>query len=181
MNEKLGNRRRGSQCACRKRRDLWQERVTQYPTNREYARNLALSQNNLGLAVAEDGRLAEALELLDDGLRIADAVAGGQSELVRDCDRPRGPRMAISGWCCVSWARAKKPSRNSIEAIAILEPLAKSTPTDEIVLRSLAASYNNLASLRCDSRPSAVSRPQSRPTERLPIKGDCDSARVGED
>ena len=42
------------------------------------------------------------------------------------------------------------------KAIAILEPIAKAAPADAMALRSLAASYNNLASLEDVAKPQAA-------------------------
>ena len=151
LNEKLGNLKEALKWHARAR-DEWQERVAEQPTNREYARQLALSQNNLGYVIAEDGRPAEALALLS-------AACGSQMQLQAvnpdwtEIATDLGTTHGNLGLVLRQSGESEKAAKEFNEAIAILEPIAKSAPTDAVVLRSLAASYNNLASLEDAGKP----------------------------
>ena len=58
LNEKLGNQRQALESHT-KAKNAWEQLLAHDPASSEYARNLALSLNNLGLLIADDGRPAE--------------------------------------------------------------------------------------------------------------------------
>jgi tetratricopeptide (TPR) repeat protein len=140
-------------------RSLWQRLVAQNPAAddlAEYRRNVALCDNNIGLLLADLGRSTEAIEALT-------ATETAQRQLL-DAD-PESTTLSLDlatteqnlGYALratqIDQAAAKL--RESIER---LEKLSVLTPKDETVLRTLAASYNNLASLEepTDARDAAV-------------------------
>jgi serine/threonine protein kinase/tetratricopeptide (TPR) repeat protein len=137
-----------------KARSLWQRLLAGYPAADdivEYRRNVALCDNNIGLLLVDLGRDADAVKTLS-------GAEDSQRQLL-DAD-PQSTTLSLDlatteqnlGYALRTTQidQAASKLRDSIER---LENLSVLTPKDESVLRTLAASYNNLASLEEPTDP----------------------------
>lgn len=133
-----------------KAKELWQKLLTHEPANAEYARNLARSQNNIGLMMAENGRASEGLALLkqacESQTKLLEADPGS-IELATDLTATHGNLGLV-----LSQAGAKADALKDLtSAINNQEQVASSSDASEAALRSVAAIYNNFASLQDDT------------------------------
>jgi serine/threonine protein kinase len=154
LNEKLGNKQQALD-AHAKALKVWQDRASRDPANLENIRNLALAQNNLGLAMGQQGKSAEAIDLLkkarDTQTKLL-AADPGSIELATDLAATHGNFGLM-----LSESGAPNAAIEQFnEAIKIGIQLADRPETTETVLRSLAASYNNLGSLEDVTEPAAA-------------------------
>ena len=105
--------------------------------------------------IAVDGRPAEAVTLLK-------AARDSQAQLLAahpewsEIGTDLGTTHGNIGLVFRQLGRNADAESEFNKAIAILEPLAAAAPADAVVLRSLAASYNNLASLVDVVKPKAA-------------------------
>ncbi len=154
LNEKLGNKAEALQ-AHTKALEVWRDRAARDPDNSEDARNLALAENNLAMMLEQDGRSNEAVTLLtsarDSLINLRDADHDSRV-LANDLATTRGNLGLV-----MSQTGGKDAAIEELgAAIQLGEQLAQATDADEAVLRSLAASYNNAASLYDLAHPEAA-------------------------
>lgn len=146
LNEKIGDKRQAL-AAYEKAKAVWEERLARDPSNAEYARNLALCQNNLGLLLSESGHSAEGMELLKHARESQTSLLANDPEsldLAADLAATHGNLGLVLGQ-----TGAKAAALNEFAAaINIQEWLAPLPTASEGIMRSLAASYNNFASLQ---------------------------------
>ncbi|HVT26617.1 MAG TPA: serine/threonine-protein kinase [Lacipirellulaceae bacterium] len=149
LNEKLGNKAEARRAHAKALR-VWRDRAARDPDNADYARNLSLAENNMAMMLEQDARVSEAANLLTEArdvqLKLLAATPGSR-ELETDLATTRGNLGLVLSQTGAT-AAAMQELRG---AITLGERLAKQSDAEEGVLRSLAASYNNLASL-CDVR-----------------------------
>jgi eukaryotic-like serine/threonine-protein kinase len=151
LNEKLNNKQ-GALEAHAKAMEFWQKRLERDPPDSENARNLALAQNNFGMILQQDGRLAEALKLLSKARDL-------QIKLLKT--DPGSKQLAVDlatthsnvGMVLMQTGEKAAASKELADGIRIGRQLVDESELNEGVLRSLAASYNNLGSLRDISQP----------------------------
>ncbi len=154
LNEKLGNRQQAL-TAHQKAKEAWEERLSREPSNAQFARGLALCLNNLGLLLADDGRPEEALSLLRRACELQSSAAAGDSTATDMANEFATTHCNLG--LVLAKTNAKKDAIKELRAaIEIQEPLSKAAAPDEAVLRGLAASYNNLASLQEADMPQAA-------------------------
>ena len=129
-------------------------------------------ENNLGLAIAEDGRPAEALGLADEGSRFADRSCWRRIRirtiLATDLATTHGNLGLVLPRCGRKDDGHPGIQRGDRDRAAVGEA---ASDANEVVLRSLAASYNNLA--RCEDASHAGRRRRDAYAE-----GDCDPAQL---
>ncbi len=85
LNEKLGDRKQALEAYTNAESAL-ENLFSREPANDEIAQNLALTLNNHGLLIAEDGRPAEGLEMLKR-LRLAEELGLSEPKVVQVCHR----------------------------------------------------------------------------------------------
>src|SRR3954468_1705701 len=136
-----------------KARDVWQQLAKREPSNADYARNLALSENNLGLILAQNGRSAEGFALLRK-------ASESQAELLsavpesNEVSGDLGTNHTNLGLVLGQTGAKKDALDHFAAAIARQEEVAAGSSPSETLLHSLAASYNNFASLQAESNTS---------------------------
>lgn len=154
MYDKLGNRTAAMENADKAHR-IWQDQVKREPANREYMRNLALCENNLGLLIAGDGPSAEGLELLRKASETQAALQADNPNWSEIADDLAATHNNIG--LLLSRTDAKVEAVKEFQAaIAINQTRAKSDDSDETAIRTLAATYNNLASVNEATDPKAA-------------------------
>jgi len=139
-----------------KARDVWRKLLDRDPTNAEYARQVARSQNNMGLLMSESGRAAEGLVLLTQARDSLLKLAGDDSRSI-EIATDLATTHANIGLVLSQTGKKSNAIKELSAAIAIQERLAESPNANEAVKRSLAASYNNLASLQDDAAAKTAS------------------------
>ncbi len=131
-------------------RELLVALVDREPANTEYLRNLALCDNNLGSLLTELGRGSEALDSLRRAEKLQDELRAANpdsDELAADS----ATTYSNLGLVLSQTGATDEAVDYYHRAIPIQERLVDTLPDDEAVeavLRSLAASYNNLGSLQ---------------------------------
>jgi eukaryotic-like serine/threonine-protein kinase len=151
LNEKRGNKKQALE-AHAKAMEAWQERVSRDRSDTENVRNLALAQNNMANVVAQDGRLPEAIDLLTkarDSQAELLKTAANSRELSADLAMTHGNLAMVLNQI----GKTNEAVRECDAAIYIGRRLVDESQASEAVLRSLAASYNNLGLLQSNSQP----------------------------
>lgn len=146
LTAKLGDKQRALD-AHLKAHGIWEERLAHDPNDAGSQHNLARSNNDIGLLLADLGRNSEALEALT---KARDALHALRA------DDPTSRELAVDlaatscnfGLVLKQSGKSHDAAQRFREAIALQEQLLVTVPTDEAALRTLAASYNNLASLQ---------------------------------
>lgn len=130
-----------------KAKNLWESRLARDPENADYARYLALAENNLGLLEAQSGNSLNGVALLKQASESQNKLLvdnPDSTELANDLAKTHGNLGLVS----MQTGKIAEALREFQAAIAIQERLAAAPDAREDVLQSLAASYNNYASLQ---------------------------------
>lgn len=151
LDEKLGNRA-GAIEAHSKAKGTWEHALAREPKNSDYARNLARSLNNLALLIADDGRSAEAIDMLNRAVELQTTLKDDDPSSV---DIATDLATTHSNLGLVHLKAQKHDAAASEFRLAIQDPLVIGATTDA-ARRTLAASYNNLAGLLGDSDPATA-------------------------
>ncbi len=136
----------GAEAAYCKSISLWQQRLETDRDDAAAARNLALTQNNLGKLLVDVHRSKEALELLDFALALQNRLQAKSSDAdewtVEVATTRVNRALALGGL-----DKTKDAAAEFQQAIDLVTPLAQGATPNETALRTLAACYNNLGSL----------------------------------
>jgi serine/threonine protein kinase/Tfp pilus assembly protein PilF len=132
-------------------RDIWRRRAADEPENVEFARNLAVCQNNVGELEARIGEVDAAIDSLEDAVKIQSRLLTDKLETksvsTDDIAADLATTYSNLGLVLKQAGRNDEAIKNFREAIALGEELKAKSPKDAAVLHGLAASYNNLAFL----------------------------------
>ncbi|HEY4234476.1 MAG TPA: serine/threonine-protein kinase [Lacipirellulaceae bacterium] len=148
LKAKMGDKRDALACQ-ENARALWQRLIADGTSAVDivsYRRDLALCNNNIGMLLVDLGRPVDAVDALKEAERM-------QSELL--AANPQSSDLAVDlattdnslGYALIQSGAMAEAAAKFRDSIARLEKLQVLLPKREEVLRSLAASYNNLASL----------------------------------
>jgi serine/threonine protein kinase len=151
LNDKLDNKKAAIK-ALSDAVQAWEDRVARDVSNTKNIRKLALARNNLAMVLQQDGQTKQALDTLVKARDAQSRLSKAEPQL-KELSAELLLTETNIGRVLMLTEDKLAAIKECSDAIRIGQPLADEPDANEDVLRNLAASYNNLASLQDVGQP----------------------------
>lgn len=133
-----------AEAAYRDAKPIWQQPVAEFPDEAEHRKNLAASQNSLGMLLAKQGRNDEAVAIYRETLPMAERLVEEDPKNTKMRNELAGTHLVL-GNALKNLDKLAEAETHYRKTVAIREQLIVDEPDNLDFRRDLSRVYNNLA------------------------------------